>query len=715
MRFPRVFRFAAVPFGLLCALTACSTPNVPSKPAADAGATPTPPVAAETPEVDSPPPAPACPPCVVDERPEPPARANRPVLAARRGSPDIVPVFDEASGLRLISARREEGMTRATVAWPPLDPSRFSRWQIETSDKPTGPFVKRAEGESGADKPGVATFALPRPMTFVRLVRIETKVGKKSATAAIRVLTVAEAEYDIGRRTVPYAPDHSARVRAMVRYPTALAEIDGHVPLAVITHGNAGVCRDANGEDRCEMTMVLEDKCPEGTTPTPSAEGFLWLAESLAARGYVVAVVDANSVNCTNLPLVVQGRTSLILEHLRVWGRAVRGLETPLGDRFAGRIDMERVALIGHSNGAEASAMVPVSLHVGRLQPQLAGTRVSSVIAIAGSDSLWAVPDETPFLVLQASCDMQLPSMDGMRLYDRSVVLRSAPHTAAYIIGATHNGFNLQWHRDDSMDEPSGRHFSACPESGKLSPPRTRALLEATVGDWLLATTRERRRVVPAWLRGDAPMPREIVAATGGEVPIRWNHGPADKLVIESFDGDDAPRHNDLGGLNRVGGFHNGGRCYGLRCDDAFAHAAWAGRFDWREPGARFLFELPTIDASRWKTVALRMTQNPGAEDSVPGRSIDASVRLIDADGNIAVVLLSEIGGLRYPSTMAQSTEQSHFYHGVLETLRLPIARFAAANPKLDLTRINGLELVFDRPGSERGSILLAHVELTRP
>ncbi len=715
MRFSRVFRFAAMPIGVLCVLAACSTPKDPPGQAPTPAAAPAAAATADPPAAFSPPPAPACPPCVAEDRPEPPARANRPVIAARRGSPDIVPVYDEASGLRLISARREEGMTRATVAWPPLDPKVHARWQIETSDKPTGPFVKRAEGESGADKPGVATFALPRPMTFVRLVKIATKGGKKAATAAIRVLTVAEAEYDIGRRTVPYAPDHSARVRAMVRFPAAIAEIDGHVPLAFITHGNAGVCRDAKGEDHCEMSMVLEDTCPEGTTPTPSAEGFLWLAESLAARGYVVAVVDANSVNCTNLPLVVQGRTSLLLEHLRLWGRAVRGLESPLGDRFAGRLDMERVALIGHSNGAEASEMVPSSLHIGRLQQQLAGTRVSAVIAIAGSDSLWAVPDETPFLVLQASCDMQLPSMDGMRLFDRSMVLRTAPHTAAYIIGATHNGFNLRWHRDDSLDEPSGRHFSACPESGKLSPPRTRALLEATVGDWLLATTRERRRVAPAWLRGDAPMPPEIAAATGGAVEIRWNHAPADKLVIESFDGDDAPRHNDLGGLNRVGGFHNGGRCYGLRCDDNFAHAAWAGRFDWREPGARFLFELPSIDATRWKTVSLRMTQNPAAEDSVPGRAIDASVRLIDADGTIATVPLSEIGGLRFPSTLAQSTEQSRFYHGVLETLRLPIERFKTANPKLDLTRINGLELVFDRPGSEKGSILLAHVELTRP
>lgn len=671
-----------------------------------------------TPEVDSPEPIPACPPCADDAPAQPTTAAaaqTAPLVKARRGEADKVAVFDPRSGLRLIGARREEGMTRVTVAWPPLDDKLYKGWQIEVAEKAEGPFLKRAEGEAGADRPGVATFTLGKPVSFARLISISRKSGKKTAGGAIRLLAVADLEYDAGRRTVPYAPDHSARIRALVRFPAGIEALEGHIPLALITHGNAGNCRDAQGVDHCEQSMILEDHCSEGKTPTPSAEGFLWLADSLAARGYVVAVLDANTVNCTHLPLVVQGRASLILEHLRVWSRAVRGLDSPLKDRFVGRIDMQRIALIGHSNGAEASAMIPSALHVARLQPQLAGARVAAVVAIAGSDSLWAVPDETPFLALQPSCDMQLAGLDGYRLYDRAVVLRSAPHSAAFIIGATHNGFNQAWHRDDSLDEPSGKGQTVCPENAKLSPTRTRALLEATVADWLLATVRESRRVVPAWLRGDAPMPPEIVAAVGGPIDIRWNHGPADKLVIESFDGDDAPRRNDLGGMNRVSGFHNGGRCYALRCDDQFAHAAWAGRFDWNEPGARFLFEFAPIDVRGWKTLALRMVQNTLSEDSTPDRALDASVRIVDGAGGVATVPLAKIGGLRYPSTLARSTDQVQVYNGVLETVRLPLGLFIAANSALDLSKIVGIELVFDRPGNERGSILLSHVELTRP
>lgn len=252
-----------------------------------------------TPEADSPEPTQACPPCP-DDAPPPAAAAvpaqTEPLVKARRGEADKVAVFDPRSGLRLIGARREEGMTRVTVAWPPLDDKLYTGWQIEVAEQAEGPFLKRAEGETGADRPGVASFTLGKPVSFARLISIARKSGKKTAGGAIRLLAVADLEYDAGRRTVPYAPDHSARVRALVRFPAGIEALEGHIPLALITHGNAGNCRDAQGVDHCEQSMILEDRCPEGKTPTPSAEGFLWLADSLAARGYVVAVIDANTV-----------------------------------------------------------------------------------------------------------------------------------------------------------------------------------------------------------------------------------------------------------------------------------------------------------------------------------------------------------------------------------------------------------------------------------
>lgn len=637
-----------------------------------------------------------------------------PVIDARIGTPDLASTVDAESGLRLISARLEEGLTRAVVAWPPLSAESYAAWEIETAPAANGPFTKRAEGAPGGARPGTTAVVLSNPISWIRLVRV-TKQKKRVVGSPIRALAVQTTDYDLGRRTVPYAPDHTARVRAMVRYPVALDKVGGHVPLAVITHGNAGVCRNAAGEDLCEMSMVLDDVCPEGMTPTPSAEGFIWLAESLAARGYVAVIIDANSVNCTHLPIVVQGRTSLILEHLRLWSRAVRGLESPLGQAFAGHIDLSRLALIGHSNGAEASALIPDALVTARLQPQLAGVHVSSVVAIAGSDSLWVTPEKTAFLVLQPSCDMQLPTYDGFRLFDRSVALRTAPHSAGFIVGGTHNGFNQRWHRDESMDEPSGKHYSACSETDKVAPWRQRALLDAAVGDWLLATVREGRKVVPAWLRGDAPMPPEIQAAVGGPIEISWSHMPAEKLVIESFDGEDAPKRNDLGGRNRVAGFSAGGRCYAIRCDDEFAHASWGGRFDWETTGARYLFELPPLDVRRWETLSFRMTQVPTAKASIAGRALDFTVRLIDGASEVASIPLSEAGGLPFPPMQAKSNENVRFFHGVLRTVRMHLAAFKKQNPKLDLEHIVAVELVMDRPGSDKGAVILSNVELTRP
>ena len=171
--------------------------------------------------------------------------------------------------------------------------------------------------------------------------------------------------------------------------------------------------------------------------------------------------------------------------------------------------------------------MIPAMLGAPHTQPQLFGARVASVVAIAGSDSLGAVPSSTPFLAIQAGCDMQLPAHDGLRLYDRSVATRTAPHTVAYVVAATHNGFNQRWLRDESMDGPSGTHHSACAQADKLATWRQRALLDATVGDWLLSTARVPERGLPAWLRGDAnePEPRDR---------LRQRHRSCARLVAAS-------------------------------------------------------------------------------------------------------------------------------------------------------------------------------------
>ena len=43
------------------------------------------------------------------------------------------------------------------------------------------------------------------------------------------------------------------------------------------------------------------------------------------------------------------------------------------------------------------------------------------------------------------------------------------------------------------------------------------------------------------------------------------------------------------------------------------------------------------------------------------------------------------------------------------------IEGFRKQNPKLDLQHIVGVELLMDRPGSDKGAVILSNIELSRP
>ncbi len=216
---------------------------------------------------------------------------------------------------------------------------------------------------------------------------------------------------------------------------------------------------------------------PEGAGPFPlvlivhgnhgasdySDPGYAYLGEHFASRGFITVSVDQNFLNGhalwdgkgNEMPI----RAWMLLKHLQVW----REWNETTGNPFYGKVDLDRVVLMGHSRGGEAvahAAMLNEKLNapVSRLSKDGDfGFGIRGVVAIAPADGQWK-PFGTErkivdvnYLLIQGGHDQDLSALDGIRQYNR-VGFEANPDAfkaIAYIYRANHGNFNTVWADSD--------------------------------------------------------------------------------------------------------------------------------------------------------------------------------------------------------------------------------------------------------------------------
>ena len=177
---------------------------------------------------------------------------------------------------------------------------------------------------------------------------------------------------------------------------------------------------------------------PEGAGPFPlvlivhgnhnwrefSDPGYQYLGELLASRGFILASVDENFIN--GLSGENDGRAWLLLKHLEAWKQFNESQDGPL----KGKVDMSRIALMGHSRGGEAAA---VAATFNRLkyypdnfkQEFKFNFAVKAVVAIAPVDGQYKPTGQfTPlenvnYLLIHGSHDGDVSTAQGLRQYER--------------------------------------------------------------------------------------------------------------------------------------------------------------------------------------------------------------------------------------------------------------------------------------------------------
>ncbi|MFD0713906.1 alpha/beta hydrolase [Paenibacillus sp. GCM10027626] len=248
-----------------------------------------------------------------------------------------------------------------------------------------------------------------------------------------------------------------------------LPEGEGPFPLALIVHGNH-----------------LMEQFSDG--------GYSYLGELLASRGTIAVSVDENFLNYSVWSGIpnddMKMRAWILLKHLQ----QIEAFNGQSGNPFYRKVDLQRVALIGHSRGGQAVAMAADSRRWFANDESLAdwdrNINVQSVIAIAPTDKQVdkqsAVVKQTNYLTIQGAMDGDVNNFYGDRQFKRtSFAADSGLFKASLYIGeANHSRFNSSWgSMDDSL--PGGlllnRHTMKADDQQAAARVYVSAFIESTL------------------------------------------------------------------------------------------------------------------------------------------------------------------------------------------------------------------------------------------
>jgi hypothetical protein len=648
-----------------------------------------------------------------------------------------------ATGLRVAHAEIVDDHTTATLVWDHTADDGATGYRVERATSATGPWA--TAGETAPDAPRYVEEALPSGRVYYRVV---TVVGGRDAgaTEAVRALAVAASSYDLGVQPIPNfvlpanpaarTPEaRGAPLHGVVRHPADLS--GGPYPLALLLHGNHGNCRrssyDFSGsnpalDDACVTTNT--GACPGGARPSPNAEGLAALAETLAAHGYVVASVDANTVNCRDLQRgsrpdgFIGQRAQMLVEHLRRWRSfaSAEGAE-PYAQAFSGHVDLGRVALFGHSRGAEAVAAVPAALAGAT---DVDGIAVASVFALAPTNFDNPQPGAVPFATLVPMCDGDVFTYNGVQLYDRTLRHEgdAAPAAQLFFAHANHNYFNTEWRFDDNAFG-----ITSCTSGEVTDPDALRRSLEVMVSAWFDGTVPDGAALEP-WLRASGDVPPGVVLHSdiGFPFDLRRSYEGGRVARIDDFADADAARNLLGGAWSTTGAFTPATpvACTGVSspaCDRTYtvnvppapirfgwphhnpfgptpARAALA--LDWTGDAVLTSALGDAYDASAYRALSLRLASRVNTLTGAQTTPNDLEVRLVDADGRRASARVSEV-------VTVPHLYRSQYGRAVLQTARFTLAGMAArATPPLDLRRLRAVEIATSP--MPRGSLLVTDV-----
>ena len=497
-------------------------------------------------------------------------------------------------------------------------------------------------------------------------------------------------------------------LNGLVWYPDG----KGPFPLVLILHGN----------------YLMEGR---------SEAAFAYLAEHLASHGYIAVTVDENFLNTSWYDAGLggpetRGRAWLLLQHLGQWHDWNESGENP----FYRRLDIEKIALVGHSRGGESVSVAAAFNHLPYL-PEDAGVEfdfgynIRSVVTLAQIDGQYRPRDQgTPlenlnFLTLHGAYDGDAVSFGGSAQYERVRFTDGGDWFKAgiYIYAANHSNFTTEWIGVEKPG-PTDLLFNQRP---LMSPAEQRRLAKACVFAFLDTSMNggSPKNGSKNGLKDGLdylPMFRDVRTARHWLPETIYLNQYLDSRtrIIAAFEEDidltTASLPGALVSSENLSNWHEAQVI--LKWGSKESHAVFLG---WQDHGdqnsePRYTINLPD---SNWctepgctLTFALADVNDEGTHDG-----IDLSLELRDKSGNAARLELKDFSYLQ-PRLRAQYMKADILnsipaYETVFQTFFFPLSNFVQKNPLFEPADIESITFIFDQ--TKYGQVVLDDIGIRVP
>jgi dienelactone hydrolase len=486
---------------------------------------------------------------------------------------------------------------------------------------------------------------------------------------------------------------------------------------------------------------------PEGAGPFPlvlivhgnhrmsefSDPGYEYLGQLLASRGFIFVSMDENFLNSGlfhDPPKQQAVRGWMLLEHLKLW----RKWNATAGNPFYRNVDVENVALMGHSRGGEAAATAALFNKL-EFYPDDATIRfhygfpIKSIVAIAPPDGQykpagqWRVIEDANYFAIQGANDADVSSFMGSRQWDhvRFTGKGSFFKSELYIYRANHGQFNTVWGRTDTR-APGNWFLNLRP---LLSGEDQRRIAKVYLSAFLEATLHNRREYLP--LFEDYRRVRDWLPDTLYDN----RYLDSSNRVVSDFSEDADVTTTTVAGGHIQGRnltvwrearipFRSGDRDY----DGVFV--GWNREHTKNSsvpPMASYSIDLPPGLAGNWQlsaqsalTLSIAVSDEsappPGKkskdkeEDDDDGKpeTTDFTVVLESQDGVIAKLPLSKFRALLPPFkvqfTKLERLDKMLYKNAsepIFQSVEIPLVAFVQQDQRFDPTRLKTVRFEFDR------------------
>jgi dienelactone hydrolase len=478
---------------------------------------------------------------------------------------------------------------------------------------------------------------------------------------------------------------------------------DGPFPLVLIVHGN----------------HTMEEF---------SDPGYAYLCEHLASHGYFAVSVDENFLNGTwsgdHRGKELPARAWFLLQHLRQW----KTWNASAGNPFFKRVDLDRIALIGHSRGGEAVALAAL---FNRLSHYPSDAKlpfdfrfsIRGVVAFAPSEGFYKPSGEpvrlenVDYLVIQGAHDADVAIFTGSRQYQHVTFHGPESHfkCALYIDRANHGQFNTVW----GVQDWSGSMGYLQNVKPLIPGEDQRQIAKVYVTAFLEASLRQNRGYLPIF-HDPRTAGRWLPDAS---MSLRFSDSSFQP--ISDFEEDlDVATTTVPGGSQAAHGMAEWREeKIPLRAGNDMDQANKAAFLKWEkaEPEdalqkADFTITLPTGTTSLKPVTAdtrLRFALATADEKADP---IDVAVRLDGTDDTSATVPLSHVGPpvpIRISKLPWLEGTLLKPFEVVLQTYEIPLSEFRKVNGKLDVSRLQRIAFLFDR--QHAGTVYLDDIGFAPP